>query len=165
MDSGPASTLVPWVQDGRLEIGLLDEGEGLDRGPLVHRERLVWAGTGDLVTRDPLPRAMVPRECLYRRWATDRLDAAGRRYRIAYTSYSIGGIQAIVRGGFAVTAISEGALVPPMRVLSENEGFPALPPVEVRIERSQARDSAFLREVEALLVAKLTQAEAAAEPV
>jgi hypothetical protein len=32
------------------------------------------------------------------------------------------------------------------------------------VERSQARDSAFLRQVEALLVARLTQAEATAQP-
>lgn len=70
-----------------------------------------------------------------------------------------------MRGRFAVTAISEGAPVPPMCILTEAEGFPPLPPVQVRIQRSQARDSAFRREVQALPVTKLTPAESAIAPV
>jgi DNA-binding transcriptional LysR family regulator len=154
---GPSTEIAAGAIEGQVDLAFVGEGEALGQSPVVHRERLVWATGGDAHRRTPVPLALVPRECLYRRWATERLDAVGRRYRIAYTSRSIGGIQAIVRGGLAVTAIAESALVPGMEEIDEAEGFPALPPIEVRVERCRAKDSAELRDIEATLVEALTQ--------
>jgi len=152
---GPSAEIAGYVLEGRVDIAFVGEGEGLGQGAVVHRERCIWASGGEAHRRDPLPLALVPRECLYRRWATERLDAAGRRYRILYTSHSIGGIQAIVRGGRAVTAIAESALVPGMQEVGEADGFPPLPQIEVRVERCRAKDSDELRALEAIFAARL----------
>jgi len=61
----------------------------------------------------------------------------------------------MVRGGRAVTALSESAMVPGMREVCEAEGFPPLPLVEIRVERSRAKESAELRELERLFAAGL----------
>jgi DNA-binding transcriptional LysR family regulator len=156
---GPSSDLAEHVLDGRVDLGFLGEGEGLGHGPVVHRERCIWATGGEAHLQDPLPLALPPRQCLYRRWACDRLDAMGRRWRILYTSYSIGGLQAVARGGQAVTVISESALVPGMRELTEAEGFPPLPDVLVRMVRCMARDDALLRELEQELALRLGAVE------
>jgi DNA-binding transcriptional LysR family regulator len=148
----PSSDLMAQVIDGRTDLAFVGELESLSNGPVVHRERLVWASDGIAHLRDPMPLALVPRESLYRRWATERLQAMGRRYRIDFTSYSIAGITALVRAGGGVTVISESALVPG---LVEVEDLPPLPQVEVRIERCRARDSAALRALEAHLNARL----------
>lgn len=145
---GPSADIAIQVVEGRLDLAFVGEGEGLGRGPVVHRERCVWAGGGEAHRRDPLPLALPPRECLYRRWAADRLDMAGRSYRIVFTSYSISGLQAVVRGGHAVTVIAESALIPGMRELAEADGFPRLPDVLVRMVRCMAREDALLREIE-----------------
>lgn len=152
---GPSTDIWQHTVEGRIELAFVGEGEGLGDSPVVHRERCIWATGGDAHTRDPLPLALVPRECLYRKWALDRMAALGRRHRVIYTCYSIGGIQAIVRGGLAVTVISESALVPGMREIDAREGFGALPDVEVRAVRSLARDGALLRDIEAHLVERL----------
>lgn len=152
---GPSEELAVKVREGQIELAFVGEGEGLGQGPVVHRERCVWASGGDAHRRDPLPLALVPPECLYRRWATERLDTIGRAYRIVYTSHSIGGIQAIVRGGHAVTALAESAVVPGMQILEEADGFPALPLIEVRVERCLARDSKWLRNLHKVLMERL----------
>jgi len=152
---GPSAEVAGYVVEGRVDIGFVGEGEGLGQGPVVHRERCVWASGGEAHLRDPVPLALVPRECLYRRWATERLDAIGRRYRIRYTSHSVAGLQAMVRGGRAVTALAESAMLPGMREVGEAEGFPPLPLVEIRVERSRAKESAELRELEQLFAAGL----------
>lgn len=154
---GPSSDIAQQTVEGKIELSFVGEGEALGESPVVYRERCIWATGGDAHTRDPLPLALVPRECLYRKWALDRLAALGRRHRVLYTSYSIGGIQAIVRGGLAVTVIAESALVPGMREIDPAEGFGTLPEVEVRAFRSHARSTALLREIEARLVQDLTR--------
>jgi len=151
----PSAEIAGYVLEGRVDIAFLGEGEGLGQGAVVHRERCVWASGGTAHRRDPLPLALVPRESLYRRWATERLDAIGRRYRVLYTSHSIGGIQAVVRGGHAVTVIAESALVPGMSELGASDGFPALPTIEVRVERCRAKDSDELKELERLFATRL----------
>ncbi|MBL8701722.1 MAG: LysR family transcriptional regulator [Alphaproteobacteria bacterium] len=151
----PSEELGTKVREGQVEIALLGEGEGLGQGPVIHRERCVWASGGDAHLRDPIPLAMVPPECLYRRWAAERLDAVGRAYRIVYTSYSIAGLQAVVRSGHAVTAFAESAVVPGMRILGEADGFPPLPMIEVRVERCLARDSKWLRNLQKVLIERL----------
>jgi DNA-binding transcriptional LysR family regulator len=150
---GPALHLAEMCGDGRLDIAFVGEGEGLGQSPVVHRERLVWAAGDGAEPAEPVALALPPAEvCNYRRWALDALARAGRRHRIAYTSYSIAGLQAIVRSGSAVTVIAESALIPGMREIRDPQRFPELPPIEVRVTRCLAKDSVFLRNLEALFV-------------
>lgn len=156
---GPSRNLYEMCSDGRVEIAFVGEGEGLGESPVVHRERLVWAtGGGHAHDKDPLPLALLPAEdSNYRRWALDALARVGRRHWIAYTSYSLGGLLAIVRGGYAVTVMAESALAAGMRELADTEKFPPLPSLEVRVTRCIAKDSVFLRNVEASFVKHLVQ--------
>jgi DNA-binding transcriptional LysR family regulator len=155
---GPALQLAEMCSDGRLDIAFVGEGEGLGQSPIVHRERLVWAAGEGAVPQEPFALALPPADvCNYRRWALDALTRAGRRCRIAYTSYSIAGLQAIVRSGHAVTVIAESALIPGMRELADPDNFPPLPPIEVRITRCMAKDSLFLRNLEAAFVRELAE--------
>lgn len=152
---GASEDLGVQLREGRIEIAFLDEGEGIAQGPVVHRERCVWATGGEAHLRDPVPLALVPQHCLYRRWATDRLDDVGKPYRIIATAHSIGALTAIVRSGHAVATLAESALTPGMRALEEADGFPALPMIDVRVDRSRARDSKWLRNLHKELIERL----------
>ncbi|WP_291868531.1 LysR family transcriptional regulator [Bradyrhizobium sp.] len=155
---GPSRDLYEMCTDGRVEIAFVGEGEGLGQSPVLHRERLVWATGGDVHNKDPLPLALLPAEdSNYRRWALDALDRVGRRHWIAYTCYSLAGLQAIVRAGYAVTVMAESALVTGIRELPDTENFPPLPLLEVRVTRCIAKDSLFLRNLEASLITQLSQ--------
>jgi DNA-binding transcriptional LysR family regulator len=99
---------------GGLDIALVKrEPLGGIGGIRVWREPLVWvAGDRRLAEPDgPLPLAVSPRPCVYRKRATDALDAAGRSWRIAYTCGSLAGTHAAVRAGLGVTVLPK-AMVP-----------------------------------------------------
>jgi DNA-binding transcriptional LysR family regulator len=155
---GPSRDLYEMCTDGRVEIAFVGEGEGLGQSPVLHRERLVWAAGGDVHKQDPLPLALLPAEdSNYRRWALDALARVGRRHWIAFTSYSLAGLQAIVRAGLAVTVMAESALATGIRELTDTENFPPLPALEVRVTRCIAKDSLFLRDLEASLIRQLSK--------
>jgi DNA-binding transcriptional LysR family regulator len=155
---GPALHLAEMCNDGRLDVAFVGEGEGLGQSPVIHRERLVWAGGTNVQPKEPFALALPPADvCNYRRWALDAFTRTGRRHRIAFTSYSIAGLQAVVRSGHAITVIAESALIPGMRELDDSEFFPELPQIEVRVTRCMAKDSVFLRNLEATFVRELTQ--------
>lgn len=154
----PSRDLYEMCTDGRVEIAFVGEGEGLGQSPVIHRERLIWATGGDIDNEDPLPLALLPSEdSNYRRWALDALARVGRRHWVAYTSYSLAGLQAIVRAGYAVSVMAESALVTGMRELTDTEKFPPLPLLEVRVARCIAKDSVLLRNVETSLIKQLSR--------
>lgn len=47
------------------------------------------------------------------------LDAAGRRWRVAYTSTSLAGAQAAVRAGLGVTVLPRGMVPPDLAILPD----------------------------------------------
>ena len=61
----------------------------------------------------------------------DVLDAAGRRWRIVYTGPGISGLQNAVLNGLCVTALTRATMLPGMRELKEDEGFPKLEPLRI----------------------------------
>jgi DNA-binding transcriptional LysR family regulator len=84
----------------------------------------------------PLPLALGPSTCCWRRTAIERLETLDRAYRIVYSSGNAGAISAAVLAGLAVSVFPESGLRPGMRVLSPGDGFPDLPPCRVGLVRS-----------------------------
>jgi DNA-binding transcriptional LysR family regulator len=105
-------------------------------GTRVWREPLVWAATSrDLaLAPGPLPLAVSPRPCVYRKRATDALDAAGRPWRIAYTCGSLAGTHAAVRAGLGVTVLPKEMVPPDLSILDgEASGLPDLRDTEMAL--------------------------------
>lgn len=126
---------------GRGEFDLVlvkREPQGPGGGVRVWREPLVWAA------RDPtpfeggatLPLVVSPHPCVYRKRAMAALDAAGRPWRVAYTSTSLAGAQAAVRAGLGVTVLPRGMVPPGLASLDASHGAPALPDTEVALLRA-----------------------------
>jgi DNA-binding transcriptional LysR family regulator len=111
-----------------------------DTGPveIIRREPLLWVGSNSHGSelQEVLPLAMDRAPCMWRAVALDALATMGRKYRILYTSGDTSAIAATVQSGLAVSVVAESALQPGMRVLSEAEGFPALPMCEIGLMRS-----------------------------
>jgi DNA-binding transcriptional LysR family regulator len=132
--SGMSSDLQRRLAGGELDIALVKRvpGEG---GPCIAAwpETLVWAGPteGQLLSADePIPLALFPQGCVYRQRALAGLDQARRRWRIAFGSHSLSGIQAAVSSGLGISVLPTTALLPEHRVC---EGLPALPPTELAL--------------------------------
>lgn len=123
-------------EDFDLVIGM--HAEGGNSGELLRREPATWAGSADhdVTERTPLPLALYPQGCLFRKWAMASLDAAGRPWRLAFVSHSQAAVAAVVAQGLAVTVMKQGTFPAQLRPLSAKDGMPDLPIAEIRLHRA-----------------------------
>ncbi len=106
-----------------------------------------------LRARRALPLALLKAPNMFREWALSALDEAGLRWRILFSSTSIGAVEAVAASGAALTVVKEGTARPGLRLLGEEAGLPVLPASEIalhltpgRISPASAALSAFLGE-------------------
>lgn len=147
--------------DAGLTTGMLDHlGESLDLlialhpegqgdGEFLRQEKATWAASASYAVDDfqPLPVALYPQGCLFRKWGIDALDAARRNWRLTFVSQSHAAVASIAAQGLAVTIVMEGyAPYYNLRPLSERDGLPRLPVADIRLHRSLnlSRASALL---------------------
>jgi DNA-binding transcriptional LysR family regulator len=119
-----------------LVIAMHPAGRG--DGEFLCREQAVWATSAAHATeqQDPLPVALYPQGCLFRRWAMEALDAAKRRWRLAFVSHSLAAVESIAAQGLAVTVVKSGTFPARLRRLSERDGMPPLPAADICLHRA-----------------------------
>jgi DNA-binding transcriptional LysR family regulator len=124
---------------GEFDVALVkrDAGDGSEIGAIAAwPERLRWVMSKRFpidIDRDPLPLAVFEQGCLYRKRAIHLLEAAGRAWRVAYTSPNLVGIQAAVSVGLGVSILRDVAVLADHRVLGPKEGFPKLGSTEMAL--------------------------------
>lgn len=122
---------------GELDLALIKREPMGDQGGIrVWREPLVWVGAdrGVADMADPLPLVVSPRPCVYRKRATDALDAHGRPWRIAYTCGSLAGNHAAVRARLGATVLPKAMVPPDLTVLNDELlGLPVLADTEIAL--------------------------------
>jgi DNA-binding transcriptional LysR family regulator len=129
----------------RLQAGKLDLALAWHTAPqLPHVEILGdypmrWigpaaAGPGaEEVRREPVRLAVLDSPCLMRKAAIDALDRAGIPWRIVYTSPSLAGVWAAVAAGLGITVRTRLGLPQELRLLSAEDGVPALPDIRLAL--------------------------------
>ena len=88
--------------------------------------------------QEPLPLALAHHTCAWRRAAIDALDAAGRRYRVAYTSGTQVGTHAPVMAGLAVTVSTMTWLPEGLRAVRAEDALPPLPEFGILMLKGEA---------------------------
>jgi DNA-binding transcriptional LysR family regulator len=137
METGLTSTMV-----GRLgkafDLVIAMHPRGGGSGEFLRREQAVWAASPShpVETSDPLPLALYPQGCLFRKWAIDALDNARRRWRLAFISHSLTAVESIAAQGLAVTVVKAGTFPSKLRRLSERQGMPPLPAGDIHLHRA-----------------------------
>jgi len=119
-----------------LVIAMHPEGSG--EGEFLRREQAAWA-TGafhPVEQQNPLPLALYPQGCLFRKWAIEALDAAKRPWRMAFISQSLAAVESVAAQGLAVTVVKAGTFPPKLRPLSERDGMPRLPAADICLHRT-----------------------------
>ncbi|MCW5626600.1 MAG: LysR family transcriptional regulator, partial [Burkholderiales bacterium] len=139
-----STPLVALVQRGEVDIALVTRMPGFTGGQVVRQEQLIWVmGEGhNIHMAEPVPLALLPPGNIYRDYAIEGLEQAGRKWRIACVSESVGGLQAAVFAGMAVTVLCKSALVHGMRQLGVQDYFPPLPKVDLLLYRASGPNSA-----------------------
>ena len=108
-------------------------------GRRLHTEQTVWVAGKywPLEADKPIPLALYDKACWWRDAALSALQQTGKRFRLLMTSESTSGIRAAVTAGLAVGILARSAVAPSMRILSEADGFPALPSSNLALLRNR----------------------------
>lgn len=103
----------------------------------VWREELVWVGKPEAAARpeEPLPLIVYPEGCVYRERMVRALNAAGRPWRMTYTSPSLSSLIAAARSGLGVTVLSKRTVPAELAPFAPQRGLPSLDPVFVALYR------------------------------
>lgn len=139
----PSVTLTRIARSGDIDLAIVTMAS--DTGPAenIRREPLMWVTSPGLVPEpsEVVPLALDRAPCIWRGAALEALAAAGRPYRIRYTSMNPSAISATVLSGLAVSVLAESAIQPGMQILTEREGFPPLPMCDIGLVRSPEQRS------------------------
>lgn len=127
----PSCDLFTRMRAGELDVIICTEGDASPNWPDVvelWRGPLQWIGAerDSPHRRDPLPLALAAGRCMWRQAALRALEAAGRRYRVAYTSATLAGTHASVLAGLAITVSPIKWLPEGLRVIPPGDVLPAL---------------------------------------
>ncbi len=124
------------LERGELDVAVYDVEKPKAGLAVLRTQRTVWAASRRHRAHevDPLPLALFDRACWWRDLALDGLRAAGRTFRIAYTSESVAGVLAAVEAGAAVGLLGEDSLGNDIVELAAADGFPVMPQSSLVIE-------------------------------
>jgi DNA-binding transcriptional LysR family regulator len=139
---GTSADLVERVRADELDLALVTRQRRSPGGEVIRREPLAWAVGLERQPplTDPLPLALYsPGADLFREVAEQALAAAGRDWRVAYTSQSMAGLSPVVQAGLAIVVVTRSMLGPQLRALDESSGLPRLPAVELALHRAARR--------------------------
>lgn len=119
------------------DVVIAMHASGSPDGELICREKAVWVAAADRHVEDidPLPVALSNPDCLFRNWASSRLDEARRPWRLAYVSPSFTAVEAIVERGLAVSVMKASLVSTRLRTIAPPH-LPSLPAAEIRLHRA-----------------------------
>ena len=145
----PSAELRPLLAEGSLDLAFLSAETDTQEGAVLRSERVVWTASAhhDLARADPLPLALFPDGCIFRKWALAQLKHRRREHRIVCTSRSMPAIQAAVSAGFAVSVVAESCVPADAVELGPAQGFPPLPSVTIILAASPAADVALVAQL------------------
>lgn len=101
-----SAALADAVDAGQLDVALALGQADRRHARTLGEVPLVWIAARGFrpAAGEPLPLALLGPQCAFRRQATEALDQAGVRWRVAAISPSLGGLWATAQGGLGLTA-------------------------------------------------------------
>lgn len=135
VSSGLSRALAESYDRGELDLILVKQRRGSREAVACWPEPMCWvdsAGSPALAL-DPVPLVAFPPRGLYREDMIDAIEGLGRRWRISFTSSSLGGIQSAVADGLGISLLPARAATGSHRVLGAETGLPVIDCIELAL--------------------------------
>ena len=147
IEMGIGPDIAALFDKGVLDVGIVNREIGEDRdhtGAVLYQERRVWAAARgfSLSAGEPVPLALFPPHCAWRRLILDRLATIDRSWTTVLQCTGVAGLVTAVEAGLAVAVFAQGALTQKMQPLGPAEGLPSLPDFEYVVRRSTRASAA-----------------------
>lgn len=109
--------------------------QDVQEGMRVWREPLVWVARDRQAAADfaRVPLVVSPEPCVYRKRATEALEAMGRPWRVAYTSTSLAGSLSAVKAGLGITVLPLEMVPATLIAVGPDAGLPPLYDTEIAL--------------------------------
>ncbi|KGP00584.1 LysR substrate-binding domain-containing protein [Alcaligenes faecalis] len=123
--------LMDALEAGELDMTISTRHDTRLNGFTLRTTPTAWICAADYVLNMHAPLALILADepSIFRRIALEALNQTKLNWHINYLAPTLVGIKAAVRAGLGVTARSVEFLEPDMRIISETNGLPPLPPV------------------------------------
>ncbi|WP_347309647.1 LysR family transcriptional regulator [Defluviimonas sp. SAOS-178_SWC] len=138
------------IANGSVDLAFVTEGNCPTRGPVAFTDRLVVVGPAavDLSKVDPLPVAVWDERNQDELPLVAALEAMNRRYRPVCVCRSVFAQHQAVTANLCVAVLVEGSMVAGERAYLEADGFPVMNHLTIRLERSYAKRSHVIDQLE-----------------
>ncbi|TCU41034.1 LysR substrate-binding domain-containing protein [Rhizobium azibense] len=137
--SGWSTELRRLLDAGEIDLALIKREPGDGACLASWKEELIWVeSAARAVEMDPVPLAVFPVGCIYRDRAIRAIERSGRRWRIAYTSQGLMGVQAAVASGLGISLLPSDAVLAEHRQLGAVDGFEDQPASEMALVKGRA---------------------------
>lgn len=165
--TGLSCNLVGAFDEGKFDAIIAKKDRTSHRGRTIWREALTWMASSDYpIDVKPIRLVMLPIPCSYRALMIERLSQAKLDWHVSCTASSLLGAQAAVAGGLGVTALGRSFLGHGMRELTTEDGWPALPQMEIVIVSDGSQTTELVRPLVDFLTDNLVvSGEHAYEPI
>jgi DNA-binding transcriptional LysR family regulator len=139
----PTPMLVDRIEAGDMDLAVVTHVESHKGSAIIRLEPLLWVTSArhDVHQDDPVPLALGCPTCNWRQAAVEGLERQGRNFRVLYSSWNSSAVGAAVLAGLALSVLPESAVRSGMRILTPQEGFPALPPVRIGLMKNRLEPS------------------------
>ncbi|HEY9214504.1 MAG TPA: LysR substrate-binding domain-containing protein [Ancylobacter sp.] len=128
-------------------------------------EPLAWVGSarcGLAPDPEPVPLVVFSPGCIYRERAIRAIADGGRRWRIAYASQGLMGVQAAVAAGLGVSLLPLDAILPEHRILHDDD-LPEQPPTELALFSAARRPDRTQRVLAEFLIEHIDRIHAGSD--
>ncbi|MCD0506242.1 LysR substrate-binding domain-containing protein [Bordetella petrii] len=151
--SGLSRDLAASYDHGELDLALVKQRRHSRAAAACRPEHLAWLDSArhPCIAMDPVPLVAFPARGLYRDDMIQALETIGRRWRISFTSSSLGGIQGAVASGMGISLLPRRAATKDHAVLNKKSGLPPVDAYEIGIFHRPAAEPLVQELAEVLL--------------
>ncbi|WP_333629269.1 LysR substrate-binding domain-containing protein [Stenotrophomonas cyclobalanopsidis] len=144
ISSGLSRDLAHGFDHGELDLVLVKQRRNTRQAVHCRREPMHWIDSqrSSSLQLDPLPLVTFPPRGLYRDEMIQAVEALGVRWRIAFTSSSLSGIQGAVADGIGISLLPRRAVSREHRVIDGERGLPVVENYEIGLLHRPDADDA-----------------------
>lgn len=131
------------LEGGDLDLALVTQKSADGNGEVLRCDQLQWVAASSFELDDsaPIPLALYPHGCGYRRHILASLSSHQRDYEVAFECTGVTGVRLAVDSGLAIAATSTALIQPNWKVLDAANGLPSLGNVMIELRRSPGESS------------------------